>query len=389
MASKSSSKETIGRISERLLSGWKLLGDHCPLCNTPLMSKQNDLRCPGCDLPVVMEDDNSEAKYSNDVVDGQFDSDSIDDDASKDYLTQRFTNAYHAPSTAYNAPTKEEKEFQSLEEVKKEYDRQRKSSVVNQVSDKLGQYMLKGWTMLGSTCPMKECNGTPLMKDQKDPAGFMICVACDGKYQCGHGGDIVALTASLPSVGTPKSAESSILPPLFDISDAPILNLASNNDSDPSVQISKYLVKGWALLDEVCTNSSCDGNIPLMRDRNGVKHCVSCENSVTAAPTTATTTATSSSLVNNKVSASLSDDDDFNGDDDKIIYEKYAQQMLANSVVAVRDATGCQVTNTVLEKIHRITADLSSCKNIDECTKLTVLLQNLMTTYDTAKKLNL
>ncbi len=59
---------------------------------------------------------------------------------------QRFTNAYNAPSTvaaAYNAPNKEEKEFQSLEEVKKEYDKQRKSSVVNQVSDKLGQYMLK------------------------------------------------------------------------------------------------------------------------------------------------------------------------------------------------------------------------------------------------------
>ena len=66
----------------------------------------------------------------------------------KDYLTQRFTNAYHSPSTAYNAPTKEEKEFQSLEEVKKEYDRQRKSSVVNQVSDKLGQYMLKVLTVL-------------------------------------------------------------------------------------------------------------------------------------------------------------------------------------------------------------------------------------------------
>lgn len=51
-----------------------------------LTHKQNDLRCPGCDLPVVMEDDNSEAKYSNDVVDGQFDSDSIDDDASKFYI---------------------------------------------------------------------------------------------------------------------------------------------------------------------------------------------------------------------------------------------------------------------------------------------------------------
>jgi hypothetical protein len=33
-----------------------------------------------------MEDADSEAKYSNDVVDGQFDSDSIDDDASKFYI---------------------------------------------------------------------------------------------------------------------------------------------------------------------------------------------------------------------------------------------------------------------------------------------------------------
>lgn len=45
MASKSSSKETINRISERLLSGWKLLGDHCPLCNTPLMSKVTHRTC--------------------------------------------------------------------------------------------------------------------------------------------------------------------------------------------------------------------------------------------------------------------------------------------------------------------------------------------------------
>jgi len=106
---------------------------------------------------------------------------------------------------------------------------------------------------------------------------------------------------------------------------------------------------------------------------------------------------------------SYSDDDDFNGDDDKLVYEKYAQQILGNSMTAARDASVCQVAAAVLDKviithlrkhstiyllihviqIRSITADLTSSKNIDECSKLTVLLQQLMTTYDTAKKLNL
>ena len=127
--------------------------------------------------------------------------------------------------------------------------------------------------MLGSTCPLKECSGTPLMKDSKDPNGFMMCVSCDGKYQSGHGGatfpllflhyllnpsyqliigDILALTAPVSFEETLSNGSAATeLPPLYDISDAPILNLADNNDRDPSVQISKYLIKGWALLDEV------------------------------------------------------------------------------------------------------------------------------------------
>ena len=65
-------------------------------------------------------------------------------------------------------------------------------------------------------------------------------------------GDIFALNASSTfDEKTSKVSAPATLPPLFDMSDAPILNLAGNNDRDPSVQISKYLVKGWALLDEV------------------------------------------------------------------------------------------------------------------------------------------
>jgi hypothetical protein len=54
MAAKNS-KDSIKRTGELLLSGWKLLNSACPVCNTALLSKGENLRCPMCDLPVVTE----------------------------------------------------------------------------------------------------------------------------------------------------------------------------------------------------------------------------------------------------------------------------------------------------------------------------------------------
>jgi tRNA(Ile2) C34 agmatinyltransferase TiaS len=56
MASKKSN-DSIKRTGELLLSGWKLLNSSCPMCNTALMSKGENLRCPMCDLAVVKEAD--------------------------------------------------------------------------------------------------------------------------------------------------------------------------------------------------------------------------------------------------------------------------------------------------------------------------------------------
>ena len=69
-SSTTTTKETIKRTSDLLLSGWKMLSNHCPICSSPLLSKDNAMRCPGCNVPVVMENDantnaNSNANYSN------------------------------------------------------------------------------------------------------------------------------------------------------------------------------------------------------------------------------------------------------------------------------------------------------------------------------------
>jgi hypothetical protein len=66
------------------------------------------------------------------------------------------------------------------------------------------------------------------------------------------------------------------LGPLIDLSNAPILKHALQED-DPSNLISKKMLQGYTLIDSICGNPSCSGNIPLLRDKNGKLFCVLCD----------------------------------------------------------------------------------------------------------------
>jgi hypothetical protein len=65
------------------------------------------------------------------------------------------------------------------------------------------------------------------------------------------------------------------LAPLIDLSDAPILNFNTESEGekggvvDVSAKLSQRLMQGWAIMDDVCTDTLCTGNVPLMRDRSG------------------------------------------------------------------------------------------------------------------------
>lgn len=184
--------------------------------------------------------------------------------------------------------------FKSLDEAKKEYDRQNKR--MNDVSGKLGEKMLAGFVMLSTVCPVPECRGTPLVRKGTSP---MQCVSCETDYHVSPLGDLVPIRQS--ANGTPAAAVASTTTSQFaptqapsatttttaangtaavsasdnsfylDMNNAPILNLSSfgRDPDDPSSRISKRLMQGWALLDRCCTSATCRGEVPLMRDLDG------------------------------------------------------------------------------------------------------------------------
>ena len=170
-----SNKAAIERTGKYLVSGWSMMSTLCPICNTALMhsKKTDEIHCPGCDMPVLSEGAFSEnpSKYSI-----------------------KTPSVQNIPPQSL-AETKDDdgtKSFRSLEEMKREYDSRK--SRTQDVSGLLGERMLNGWTLLGVSCVVTECNGTPLMG--KPRSDLMECVKCSAVYKEGPNGELVSVTQS-------------------------------------------------------------------------------------------------------------------------------------------------------------------------------------------------
>jgi UPF0148 protein len=48
-----SDEKYLKQLADLLKSGAKMLGDHCPECNSPLFTIQGEIRCPRCNKRVV------------------------------------------------------------------------------------------------------------------------------------------------------------------------------------------------------------------------------------------------------------------------------------------------------------------------------------------------
>jgi uncharacterized Zn finger protein (UPF0148 family) len=178
----------------------------------------------------------------------------------------------------------------SLEEMKMEYDRKH-GKARESISSKLGERMLKGWTLLGTPCPNENCPGTPLMSNKGGP---MLCVGCERSYEQDDSGRLslvdklrtqsVATSSLLTStpVGSFGSPDRSTGPTIatlgdaFPMDDAPTLTTLTTtlDDPDPSALMGKKLLIGWAMLDSVCDSHP---RMPLMRDLEGRKVCIDCQ----------------------------------------------------------------------------------------------------------------
>ncbi|KAJ7744524.1 hypothetical protein DFH07DRAFT_834621 [Mycena maculata] len=156
------------------------------------------------------------------------------------------------------------------------------------VSEILGQYMLKGWVLTDRRCPTAGCS-VPLMRSPTGRTPVVhFCASCDGgpdsiRPQVPDSSASVSSSSHFSRSSTPPTEVSSTLsspvfapPPLTEES----RRRAEQSDAASSA-IGQRLLKGWAMLAEECPNVRCFG-VPLVRppkaggEKDPRKECVIC-----------------------------------------------------------------------------------------------------------------
>lgn len=274
---KATQKEIIDRTGALMLKGWKLLAISCPICHTTLLSsKEGQMRCPGCDLPVVVENEINRSEIPKNP-------------AATETKTKEILEIQEEEEEDKDQPLPS-----SYEELRRQYqEKNRKSDLI---SNKLGEKLLQGWTMLADSCPFDNtCGGTPLMKD---PATDKIhCLSCGKEYLYDRNGELIdkSLVSSANNNITNKNISSNVVASEstkerleelkiidktfeeeedeallnLDLEEPPrFLNFAKHTE-DSSWKISQKLLLGWAMLDECCKTQKCKGSTPLLKDLKG------------------------------------------------------------------------------------------------------------------------
>eukprot|EP01039_Chlorochromonas_danica_P000405 gene405-438_t len=188
----------------------------CPLCHMALFSKDGEMRCAKCELPVKMETGSCGSHAFPDV-------ETIDEHSESAVVES-------APLLTYD-------------EMKREYAEKRKRS--DTASAKLGQKLLEGWTMMAEYCPGVECAYSPLVS--RDGGLLVICPVCEVGFVQSDGGYVQQMSTRVEE------------------KEEFLIEKHAVQKQDPSEKVAKYLLKGWKMLAESC---SCGNNAPLLRDHD-------------------------------------------------------------------------------------------------------------------------
>ncbi|PPQ77289.1 hypothetical protein CVT25_010871 [Psilocybe cyanescens] len=161
------------------------------------------------------------------------------------------------------------------------------------ISQVLGDYMLKGWVLTDQSCPTPGC-AVPLVRS---PSGrtpiTTICAKCGSGNSSSSQSQNAALAS--PSNASTETQQSRSSTPPTEFSEAPgspvFVPIQESEETrrrraqsdQASSEIGKRLLKGWAMLGDECPNSTCYG-VPLVRppksggERDPRKECVVCGN---------------------------------------------------------------------------------------------------------------
>ncbi|KAH9824683.1 hypothetical protein DFH28DRAFT_1031 [Melampsora americana] len=181
------------------------------------------------------------------------------------------------------------------------------STKTSEISEILGHYMLKGWTLTDTNCSKLDCLGCPLMRSK---SGDEFCARCDGapieiksnrssSTSSSKSNPIQLLPSHSPlsTPPTPEEIESDQeLEGLNPLANPEVLESRRIQSDLASTRIGQLLLQGWTLLNSSCETQTCWA-IPLMRSpkrnqssaQTGLmkrRWCVICEQDWDPTPTT-------------------------------------------------------------------------------------------------------
>lgn len=185
------------RMGDNLLLGWTMLADQCPTtdCCFPLMrDRKRNTTCVACGGNGVATNTKSNTNSANGSPPPAL--------GTTDPPPAPAIPPTPLPTAATEAGSGGLLSAEEFAAVRKKRDK---------LSAALGSYMLRGWSLLDTTCPRQDCEpGTPLLKDRS--SGIVFCAGCDVQISDGEKGALdidpaVGSTAALP-VKRDSSGES-------------------------------------------------------------------------------------------------------------------------------------------------------------------------------------
>jgi len=211
---KETDKETIIDETAKLIkNGWTLTADSCPMpkCISILLrNKDKQQYCVSCKMWCIKQTQLKDDMVPSSVS-SQFPSSvSLSSSSSSSTATHSSSSSSSssvASSSVVADPVKKQSSvpapFDEWEDSNDDFSSEvfdydkpiqdsGRLSRMNEVSKKLGEKMMSGWTMLDIHCPADEC-ACPLMRDK---SGLMLCVSCGSevKHETSDSSNLVVVT---------------------------------------------------------------------------------------------------------------------------------------------------------------------------------------------------
>eukprot|EP01132_Coremiostelium_polycephalum_P004953 gene4953-6170_t len=176
-------------LGKKLILGWTMLDVVCVKCViVPLMEDKSNtgvIECVSCnrtfkrnqnrDLVEILDDINlsSNANNSNNNTLQSVPNETVIPQQQSIINPENVSTTTTTKSSSMDYLSDDDDDYEMTEEEKRLFELKIKKS--DEFSQKMGEYLLLGWALLGEICPNKECFGVPLMRDREKR---FYCVCC-------------------------------------------------------------------------------------------------------------------------------------------------------------------------------------------------------------------